>query len=252
RRGEWAGPRTCSWWSEAWARLRSCATFASRSGSAMSARCRYRAAAGAASPSTTSTPDRVAERKGTGNVKEKFNRFRAWGGGWFLAGVVILGIGIAIDVRVQSSFPEWSMVLVAFVPMSLLAVGIDKASKEWDAGREERRKKRSVERTVAVVGYYVWLIPSVLMVVGLIGVTLAGTSRISGVLALFGGIWLFIAGVMGGKPSMKKGLEPLPLNKRIMNWQLAVSAAIASPLLGAAISNQKDLLSPAGTNWGYP
>jgi len=48
---------------------------------------------------------------------------------------------------------------------------------------------------------------------------------------------------------MKKGLEPLLLNKRIMNWQLAASAAIASPLLGAAISNQKDLLSSAGTSW---
>lgn len=178
---------------------------------------------------------------------------RYWGqaGALFAVGLVLVLVGIAVETWLVT-FNEWLRLGVGALAAVFWSLSIFRASLAWDEGRAERQAKRAVEQWVAKLGHVIWMAGSTFGVVGLIAVTVSKQSTVSIPLGVIGAIWLTISGVMGGMPSMEKGLEPLLLNKRIMNWQLALSVAVAVPLLGKSVGTDKDVFDAVGTNWGYP
>lgn len=167
-----------------------------------------------------------------------------------IAAALVVG-GVVFDMA-WVSFPEWARWLISVVAVLAFSVAVLQGNVAWESGRAARKRNALVEQRLAVVGHFVWFAGSLLGTVGLVGTAFSGESRISVLLAAFGIIALSISGGLGGWPSIQKGLGPLLLSKRIMNWQLAVSVAIAVPLLGKSVGTDQGLFQAVGTNWGFP
>lgn len=177
-----------------------------------------------------------------------------WALGLGGAGATLLLVAVIFDDRILT--PTWPDLagplkwLVTIVVGSLALASYVHADIWWQRGKGAREKTRPIEQLTAQVGYLAWLAGTTFGTLALLSGGVNDTSRVSWIFFVFGVLFFGLGTTLGGVPHRGRGLRPLLLSKRVMNWQLAVSTAVVVGGLNSVVGGEEALFDVLGDNWG--